>query len=242
MPHIDRLTIDPGRFPTRERYPFNLALLQQTPELDLSSPVTLFVGENGTGKSTLLEAIARRCGIHIWSTSSGAHVERNPYQGMLHRCIDVHWTNGPVPGSFFSAQIFREFAVTLEDWAEADPDQLQLFGGKSLMSQSHGQSLMAFFRSRYQLKGLYLLDEPETALSPATQLRFVRLLRDIAAAGHAQFVICTHSPIILACPGARLYSFDRAPITPTCYKDTEHYRVYREFMMNPMAGLDAGND
>jgi predicted ATPase len=89
---------------------------------------------------------------------------------------------------------------------------------------------MSFFRARYAIKGLYLLDEPETALSPRTQLVLLDLLTKMGAAGHAQFIIATHSPILLACPGATLYNFDHAPITPICYEQTDHYRTYKDFM------------
>ena len=233
MPHIDRLMLYPDRFPTREEYPFNLPLLQQTETLDLSTPVTLFVGENGTGKSTLLEAIARACRIHIWGEEEATRLERNPYRGLLHRCLEVRWTEEPVPGSFFAAQIFRRFALLIDEFASCDPDQLKHFGGKSLVSQSHGQSLMSFFRSRYRLTGLYLLDEPETALSPTSQLALVKLLHEMAAAGHAQFIVSTHSPILLACPDARIYSFDRAPVAPIRYEETDHYRLYKGFLNDP---------
>lgn len=233
MPHLDRVIFHPELFPTRERYPFSLSLLQQTPELELSAPVTIFQGENGAGKSTVLEALARACGIHIWTNTAGGRVERNPYQHRLHRYLEVRWTREPVPGSFFSAQIFREFAISLEHWAECEPEQLDFYGGKSLMAQSHGQSHIAFFRARYQLTGLYLLDEPEAALSPSTQLALVRLIHEMAAQGHAQFILCTHSPILLACPNARLYSFDYPTITPIRYEDTPHYRLYRDFMADP---------
>lgn len=241
MPHIDRVTLHSERFPTGEQYPFNLPPLRQTAELDLSSPVTFFVGENGAGKSTLLEAMARACAIHIWGEEEGVRLERNPYRQQLHGYLDVHWTGSPVPGSFFAAQIFRKFAQLLDEFASCDPEQLDYFGGRSLMSQSHGQSLMSFFRSRYQLTGLYLLDEPETALSPTSQLALVNLLHEMSAAGHAQFIISTHSPILMACPGARIYNFDRIPIAPIQYEDTEHYRLYKGFMNEPEAYLGVGS-
>jgi predicted ATPase len=135
-----------------------------------------------------------------------------------------------VPGSFFASEIFRNFAESLDEWAAADPGILKYFGGKSLITQSHGQSLMSFFTSRFQIKGLYLLDEPETALSPRTQLRFLEILEHMSKAGHAQFIIATHSPILLACPGADIYNFDTIPVTPIDYKETEHYRIYKELL------------
>ncbi len=108
--------------------------------------------------------------------------------------------------------------------------QLKYFCGQSLVTQSHGQSIMAFFRARYQIQGVYLLDEPETVLSPKTQLALLDLLTQMGRAGHAQFIVATHSPILLACPGATIFSFDHVPISPVEYEDTEHYRLYRSFM------------
>jgi predicted ATPase len=98
------------------------------------------------------------------------------------------------------------------------------------MTQSHGQSLMSFFRARYRIKGLYLLDEPETALSPRSQLELVNLIRDMGQAGHAQFIIATHSPILMACPDARLYNFDDIPVQEVGYEQTDHYKIYKRFM------------
>jgi predicted ATPase len=118
----------------------------------------------------------------------------------------------------------------LDEWAATDAGQLEYFGGKSLLTQSHGQSIMSFFRARYAIKGLYLLDEPETALSPRTQLTLLDLLEKMSAAGHAQFVIATHSPILLSCPGATIYSFDSVPIAPIRYRETDHYKIYKDFM------------
>jgi predicted ATPase len=100
------------------------------------------------------------------------------------------------------------------------------------MTQSHGQSTMSYFKARYQIEGLYLLDEPETALSAKTQIEFLQILVEASRAGHAQFVMATHSPILLACPGAIIFSFDQAPIRPARYEATEHYRIYRLFMEN----------
>ena len=110
------------------------------------------MGENGTGKSTLLEAVASRCGIHIWCDPELTRFERNPYEKQLPEHISVTWCNGSVPGSFFGSDIFRSFARLVDEWASADPGQLKYLGGKSLLSQSHGQSLMSFFRSRYRIR------------------------------------------------------------------------------------------
>jgi predicted ATPase len=228
--HLKRIVFFPETYPTTEHYPFDLSVFQKTGSLNLSSPVAFFVGENGTGKSTLLEALAVRCGIHIWRGLERGRYEINRYERELYKYITVEWTDGFVPGSFFASEIFRNFAESLDEWAAADPGILQYFGGKSLITQSHGQSLMSFFRSRFQIKGLYFLDEPETALSPKTQLGFLKILEDMSEAGHAQFIIATHSPILLACPGAEIHNFDTIPVTLIDYEETEHYRIYKEFL------------
>jgi predicted ATPase len=194
--------------------------------------VTFFVGENGSGKSTLLEALCRRCGIHIWRDASRTRYEINPYEERLYQYLTVEWSNGRVPGSFFGSDIFNFFVESLDEWAAADPAMLDYFGGKSLVTQSHGQSLLSYFEARYRLKGLYLLDEPETALSPRSQLALVKILRDMGRAGHAQFIVATHSPILLACPGATIYSFNQIPVRSIRYEETDHYRLYKGFMDN----------
>lgn len=235
--HLSHVTLDPARFPTRAHYPFNLPVFQQMERVAFPTPVTLFVGENGTGKSTLLQAIVRACGIPIWADEDLTKLEHNPYARALRRCLTVGWSDGPVPGAFFSSQSFREFSGMVEEFAANDPGQLRYFGGKSLLTQSHGQSLMSYFRTRYRISGLYCLDEPETALSPASQVELLRLIVAMAAAGHAQFLLCTHSPILMACPGATIYSFDAVPIETIRYEDIGHIQLYRAFLEHPEAFL-----
>ena len=221
------------QYPTRNHYPFNIDVLQQTRSIDFSSPVTFFIGENGSGKTTLLEALARRCQIHIWSGMDCTRSEPNPYEEKLFLNLQVEWSDGMVPGSFFSSQIFRNFAQLVEMWEADNPGQIDYFGGKSFLTQSHGQSLMSFFKARYKIKGLYLMDEPETALSPKSQIELLQFLKGMSRMGHAQFIIATHSPILLACPGSIIYSFDHSPVKTIRYEDTEHYQVYKNFMENP---------
>ncbi len=231
--HLTGITLHSANYPTRNFYPFNLPVFQQTERIGFTSPVTLFVGENGSGKSTLLQAIAHACGIHLWRETERRRLAPNPYEDVLCDYLTVEWTDGKVPGSFFGSDIFRHFRQILDEWAAADPGQLDYFGGGSLMTQSHGESLMSFFRSRYRIKGLYLLDEPETALSPRSQLELLEVMRKAGEGGHAQFVIATHSPLLLASPRAVIYNFDRIPLRPIEYRDTEHYRIYRDFLENP---------
>jgi predicted ATPase len=224
------MTIFSEKFPTRDHYPFNQQIFHDTKSVEFSSPVTFFVGENGSGKSTLLKALCRKCCIPIWQQAEGSHYEANPYEESLYLFTSVEWTNGSVPGSFFASEIFQDFAQFLDELAIADPKTLQYFGGKSLVTQSHGQSLMTLFKARYRIKGLYLMDEPETALSPKSQLELLNVLKEMGEAGHAQFIIATHSPLLLACPGATIYSFDHIPVREIDYEETDHYRIYKRFM------------
>jgi predicted ATPase len=143
--------------------------------------------------------------------------------------LDVEWSAGRVPGSYFGSDSFRDFSRSLEEWAIADPGQLQYFGGHSLLSLSHGQSLMSYFRARYAIEGLYFLDEPETALSPRSQAELVGIIESMAAAGHAQFIIASHSPFILSMPDAAVLGFDEAPLGPISYEESESYFAFREF-------------
>ena len=230
--HLKNVSIDQDRFPTREHYPFNLELMQKTGEVSFPSPVTFFVGENGTGKSTLLEAICRCCGIHIWEKEYRRRYETNPFEKLLFRALDVEWYDGPAPGSYFASQAFQNFAEILDGWAASDPGMLDYFGGQSLITQSHGQSLMSYFSSRCKIRGVYFLDEPETALSPKTQLELLGFLKHTQEKGIVQFIIATHSPILLSCPGATIYSFDHAPVKTVDYEDTDHYKVYKRFFVS----------
>lgn len=231
--HLNKLTLLSEEYPTQDYYPFNLQLFHQTGSVGFRSPVTFFVGENGTGKSTLLKALCQKCGIHIWQNIQKTRLEPNPYEETLYMFLDIEWNDGKVPGSFFGSETFRDFAQYLDEWAAVDPSTLKYFGGKSLITQSHGQSLMTLFKARYRIKGLYFLDEPETALSPKSQLELLQVLREMGEAGHAQFIIATHSPILLACPGAHILSFDHMPVQEINYEETEHYKIYKSFMEDP---------
>jgi predicted ATPase len=227
--HLLELSIDHARFPTRDAYPFSLRVVQETARLALDAPVTFFAGENGSGKSTLLRALAHRCGIHIWEDSERTSASRNPFTERLYECIDVRWTDGSMPGSFFAAEIFRNFAELVDAWAASDPGLLAYFGGSSLTEKSHGQCNMAFFESRFRIPGLYLLDEPESALSPRRQLELLRIIAEASGRGDAQFIVATHSPLLMSLPGSRILSFDSCPVAEIAYRDTDSFRLHREF-------------
>ncbi|MBN2037596.1 MAG: AAA family ATPase [Chitinispirillaceae bacterium] len=227
--HLTSLTLHADRFPDRAIYPFSLPVFQNSGRIEFRSNIAFFAGENGSGKSTLLRALSKRCGIHIWAEECWSRSHYNRYEEALFNFMTVTWSNGPRPGCFFSAETYDHMTRMIELWASDDPGLLDYFGGTSLMELSHGESIMAFFKSRYAIEGLYLLDEPETALSPKRQIEFAALLQKMGNDGHAQFIIATHSPIILSVHGASIFSFDSRKISETSFQETEHFRVYKDF-------------
>jgi predicted ATPase len=238
--HLTRFRIDSDLYPTHRFYPFNIPVLNQATELTLSKPVVFFVGENGSGKSTLLEAITRECGIHIWDKPQRHVAHQNPYETRLEDYVTVTWSNGRVPGSLFRAETFRDFADFIDDVALCDPGRLKYHGGQILNTLSHGEAILSYFSNRFHIKGLYFLDEPEAALSPARQIEFLNLLGRLEAEGHAQFIIATHSPILLAYPGAQIFSFDASCIEEIAYEDTTHYKLYKQFLDDRTRFLENG--
>ena len=236
--HLVKVIINSEDYPTNRCYPFNVPILRETPELTFRKPFAFFVGENGTGKSTLLEAITRKCDIHLWDKPRRHLAHNNPYETRLADHITVTWANGRVPGSLFRAETFRDFAAFLDDVALCDPGRLKYHGGHILNTLSHGEAILSYFGGRYHVKGLYLLDEPEAALSPSSQVKFLRLLQRLEAAGHAQFIMATHSPILLAYPGAQIFSFGSLHIEEVDYENTTHYRLYKQFFTDRSVFLE----
>jgi predicted ATPase len=185
----------------------------------------------------LLDAISRKCGMHVWDKPRRHEAHNNPYETRLADFLTVTWADRSVPGSVFRAETYRDLADFLDDVALCDPGRLQYQGGRILNTLSHGEGMLSYFDGRFRRKGLYLLDEPESALSPVNQVRFLQLLQRMELQGQAQFIIATHSPILLAYPGAQIFGFDAARIEEVAYEDTAHYRVYQQFFTDRSAFL-----
>lgn len=225
-----------------DRYPFNIPSLQKLKAMQFHPHVTFFVGENGSGKSTLLEALAVEMGNNPEGGGRNFRFETR----RSHSDLDdfVQTAKGPRYGSsdtyFFRAESFYNLASNIDDIGGLKG----AYGGKSLHEQSHGESFFALFENRFRQNCLYFLDEPEAALSPKRQMSFIALLHRLVLMG-SQFIIATHSPIILAYPYAWIYSFDSSPPERVKYDETDHYQItkmfltFKERMLKELMTLDA---
>jgi predicted ATPase len=209
------------------RHPFNIRAFSQGIDLPLRKKVTFLVGENGSGKSTLMEAVAECCGFNPEGGNSDHYRESFADRSALAQALRLSWSPRVRDGFFLRAESFYNFATYLDQVSN-----LLAYGGKSLHAQSHGESFLALFNNRLE-QGFYLLDEPEAALSPQRQLALLKIIHDLASPGHAQFLIATHSPIILAYPDATIYSLDGDSIREMAYRDTDHFQVMRGFLNSP---------
>jgi predicted ATPase len=196
--------------------------------LTLTTPLTFLVGENGTGKSTLLEAIAWACGFGAHGGNRDQSFAEDADGHMLGRALRLGWRQKVSGGFFLRAETFFNFASYLESVGST----FLAYGGKSLRHQSHGEAFLALFQHRFE-DGLYLLDEPEAALSPQRQLAFLTILHELTAKKVAQFVIATHSPMLLTFPGATILNLDGGEIRSVTYQETDHYRVTKDFLNAP---------
>jgi predicted ATPase len=257
MPHLLRIHWKHAAPEDGAPYPFSVPQIRTLPLLDLNVSVTFFVGENGSGKSTLLEGIAAAAELPAMGGSQVGSDETLAPARELGAALRLVWTAKSRKGFFLRAEDFfgrlkwlarnearelrekgealrgiRADAAASTPLAGAHPDEQTVgrFIGR-FDSRSHGESFMDLFE-RVRPGGLYLLDEPEAPLSPKRQIAFLELLTRAAAKG-AQFVIATHSPILLACTGARIFSFDQAPISEVGYGELEHVVVTRDFLNDP---------
>ncbi|MGA4721133.1 AAA family ATPase [Fictibacillus nanhaiensis] len=212
-----------------KEYPFSIPAISKLDEIHLEKNVTFLVGENGTGKSTLLEAIADKCDFHTAGGGRNNMYEVHASESELGNYIRLSWLPKVSNGFFLRAESFYSFATHLE---EVDNTGFRDYGGRSLHKQSHGESFLSLFLNRFQGKSIYLLDEPEAALSPSRQLTFLKIIHDLTTQGETQFIIATHSPILLGYPNADILSFDDEEISSIDYESTDHFQVTKYFLNN----------
>jgi len=206
--------------------------------------VTFLVGENGSGKSTLLEAIAVACDLNPEGGSRNFNFTTRASHSPLDECVRLSKSTAQQADSYFlRAESYFNVASEIEKLDKYErpefqsPKIIDAYGKTSLHEQSHGESFFALFKHRFGDNGLYLMDEPEAALSPQRQLEFLALLHDYVGRG-GQFVIATHSPIIMAYPDACIYKLDGTGIREVPYEETEHYRVTHAFLNNRKESLE----
>ncbi len=223
--------VDPGAFPF-DRLGF---LAGGDFELDLTTAVTVLVGENGSGKSTLLEAIARAAGFPAMGGSQDHLTGDGAVRDRLAEALRLSWLPKVNRGFFFRSESF----FGLADYLDQVGDPVR-HGGNRLGRLSHGESFLAVFQHRLDAteRSIYLLDEPEVALSPSRQLAFLRILWQWQQSERVQAIIATHSPILMSLPGAELLSLDGGTIRPVRWQDTDHYKVTRSFLAEPERAWD----
>jgi len=246
-----------------DQFPFTVPAIRALDGLPLERPVTFFVGENGSGKSTLLEGIAAAARLATVGSAEVQQDDTLAAQRRLGKALRLSWARRTTRGFFLRAEDFFGFAkwlarmraeliVEMREAAElykaggrsqtalglkqgplqASIAELEKRYGAELDANSHGESFLKLFQSRFVPGGLYLLDEPEAPLSPQSQLSLLAMIGDMISQD-AQFIIATHSPLLLAFPDAQIYSFDRIPVQAVAYEELDHVRITRDFLNAP---------
>ena len=236
-PYLRRIWLDPARIPDAAAYPFCLPFLRNGFDFEFDRAITIIVGENGTGKSTLLEGIAALAGYDEAGGGKGYmpvdHSRAIEVMGSsLAKALRASWLPKITNGWFFRAESFFTVARYLDEAAIGSgppPD---------FLSHSHGEGFLRFFDERCRRQGLYTFDEPESALSPTRQIEFLRLLRRMERSKICQVIMATHSPILMAFPEARLLRLTNSGLKSVDLEETEHFRLLREFCIDPTKFID----
>jgi predicted ATPase len=237
-PYLRRVWLNPAGIADPEAYPFCLPFLRGEFELSFDRPITIIAGENGTGKSTLLEGIAVLAGYDQAGGGKGYmpvdHSDAIEVTGGdLSQALRASWLPKIINGWFFRAESFFSVARYLDSVRSPYAD---------FLSHSHGEGFMRFFEERCQRQGIFIFDEPESALSPARQMEFLKLMRRMEESTICQVVMATHSPMLMAYPGARLLRLTKYGLEPVSVQQTDHYKVMREFCADPAGFVEAVMD
>lgn len=236
LPYLKEIFLKRDLIDSFDDYPFCIPAVKELDSLAFDKEVTIFVGENGSGKSTLLEAIAISLGFNAEGGTKNFKFDTHVSHSNLHKYIGLSKSFKKYKDGFFlRAESFYNVATHIDELDQEPsfgPPIKSSYGGVSLHEQSHGESFLALMLERFGGKGLYVLDEPEAALSPTRQLAVLSRMHQLIK-NESQFIIATHSPILMAYPGAKIYQIDSSGISPVKYKDTEHYEVTKAFLDNP---------
>ena len=256
MPFIKSFSFAPGR---QQPFPFNIPAVQFAKEIAIDSVVTIFVGDNGSGKSTLLETLALYLGLpliggFITERAAGFEAAR-----LLRPCLQLEWKRETKRGFFFRAEDFSDFINSVEKAQNSIEDSLgELRGnvadsiistmgenmnralqqmrrdyGENMQAFSHGEAYLKILQTRIADKGIYLLDEPEAALSPIRQLSLIAFILEVLKKKNSQFIIATHSPLLMGIPNAAIYEIQEDKMKRVAWEETDHYRITKTFLDNP---------
>jgi predicted ATPase len=262
--HLRSISLHPPLESQAGRFPFTIPVIDSLERIELGSPVTIFVGENGSGKSTLIEAIALSASLAVVGSEDLGRDRTLAHVRPLADSLRLTWNRRTRRGFFLRAEDFFGYARRMaqvrqemeaelrrveeeyRDRPEAidyarmpfarELGEVQRRYGEGLDNASHGEAFLTLFQSRFVPEGLYLLDEPEAPLSPVRQLALIAAIRQMVDQ-QSQFIIATHSPILMAIPGAQILSFDNGLIHPVKYEDLEHVTLTRDFLNDPQAFL-----
>lgn len=255
MPFLKSFSINTDK---KNPFPFNIAAVKFAKQIQLDNRVTIFIGDNGCGKSTLLESMALYLNLPLIS----GYIKNNPgfeAAGLLQPYLEIEWKRQTSKGFFFRAEDFSDFINSTENDRRKIADDLrELKGvvddsiinkmtesmnyslyqmrknyGENMQAFSHGEAYLKILQTRIGDKGIYLLDEPEAALSPLKQPSLLFFIMEILKTGNTQFIISTHSPILMGIPGAMLYEIQEDSMQQVEYKETDHYRITKTFLNNP---------
>jgi predicted ATPase len=214
------------------KYPFNIPLIKNFKKMAFNKPVTFIAGENGTGKSTLLEAIAVRYGFNPEGGSKDFNFKTKETHSELYKYLTIGKSfNVGNDGYFIRGESFYNLASNIDELEEGGPSLFNSYGGKSLHDQSHGESFLSLLNNRLRGNGVYIFDEPETALSPMKILNLLVIIDDLVK-NNSQFIISTHSPVLMAYPKAEIYEIRNDELILTKYEDTNHYSITKYFLLN----------
>lgn len=226
-PYLLYASIRPSADIDYESYPFSIPAVREIADIEFHPNVTFFVGENGSGKSTVMEGIAVALGFGAEGGTKNVRFQSAGATSPLHESLRLaRGTPKPRDEYFLRAESFFNVASYMDETG-----YLGGYGGRSLHTQSHGESFMAVLLNKLRGNGIYLLDEPEAALSPGRQLAALRAIHELVE-DHSQFVIATHSPILLSYPNSKIMLFDKTGISEVSFEETEHFAVTRDFLNN----------
>ncbi|WP_019241842.1 MULTISPECIES: AAA family ATPase [Bacillus] len=232
QPYIKSIYVNIEESVQSNEYPFSLPAVKNLTQLQFHPNVTFLIGENGSGKSTILEAIATSYGFNPEGGTRNFNFSSFSSHSTLHDYIRVvKGAERPLDGFFFRAESFYNVATNIEELNREVPGLLNSYGGTSLHAQSHGESFMSIFLHRFRGNSMYILDEPEAALSPSRQLTFIARLHELVEQG-CQFIIATHSPILMAYPNSIVYEI-KDDYQEVNARDTDHYQITKAFLDSP---------